>query len=877
MRRTVAGLTAGIFFISIVALAMVVSPTFTPPAGATPVANDEATYQIFGRIFPDPQGCSEGAPETSPWAKGIVCATDFLQFEQLEYGGNFLEETFPKFVEWYSLNRDFKCSGKPADPKERGCKAFKSAGLPYTADEHGDSYVREKRRLHMIRVTDERVPNKGKKYFVFPLSIHGIERAGIEGGIRAAEDLATWGACAADLAPDYVDCADTDTHGSPPYPLLEATPEDSVNAPAALKKAVIYFIAPNPDGWLRGERFRNGLPNTHFYQRYNGNGVDLNRDWPTEGYTFRPYTPASEPETKAFTKVLPAIGPKDKNGNPKWAGGIDLHGQLVDRAFSFTLMGASERPYDKNQRILQLVKGAWADAEQRLAWSVEIKPNDAPPQPEDPRMYGVQWGTVWDTIDYTITGGLGDWIDSTMGLNADGIDNEMSFSHLANCGIGSCWNPEWEQLHVDGNKSLVYSMINYSLLGEEKTFKTGGRVGYLFNNEVISARSNPLKAPPKFTKLPPQDDILDVRLNPSNDYIHEFDVLGPKSDPKVYNGGIAVSLTCAASPISSTCELAEAVLERRAGKEGDPNSEWETVNSFFLQSDPLPVYSSTGKALHANMPTPGRYRVRLIDAETSPEVDADIFFTKEKGWPDPGQIGYRVTNMNFWKDLSRFAQPGLEKVSPGEIENNSGWKKRYDTIVVTDSVFPQQASELKSWVAKQDGNLVLLDTSLRMLDEMGIVKNGVSSGMVYAGYVNFETSNEEPTYNDPLARKIDQPGAAEGSGGGETHRHQTYEPVPIGYSIQDAAGNDQNNSPFWFVSESALTDSQGQPNAVGTTTDTDNVSFGEIKYEGGRIRFLGAVLPQPTEKFDHPFGLANYSVTYSGYQLINNLLFYQKP
>ena len=94
----------------------------------------------------------------------------------------------------------------------------------------------------------------------------------------------------------------------------------------------------------------------------------MNRDWPTMGFTFRPYTPWSEPETRAFGKVLKQI-------RPKWDGGIDLHGQLIDRAFSFTLLGAGEHDYAKNQRILQTVKGAWADAEQRLAWSPLIKPN----------------------------------------------------------------------------------------------------------------------------------------------------------------------------------------------------------------------------------------------------------------------------------------------------------------------------------------------------------------------------------------------------------------------------------------------------------------------------------------------------------------------
>ena len=159
-----------------------------------------------------------------------------------------------------------------------------------------------------------------------------------------------------------------------PHPLLEATPNKSMTAGEALQRSVVYFIYPNPDGWLRGER----TTGTQFFQRYNGNGMDLNRDWPEQGYTFRPYTPWSEPETARSARSSKRSVRRTRKGNPKWTGGIDLHGQLVDRAFCFTLIGGSERPYDKNQRVLQTVKGAWADAEKRLAWSPLIKPNDAP-------------------------------------------------------------------------------------------------------------------------------------------------------------------------------------------------------------------------------------------------------------------------------------------------------------------------------------------------------------------------------------------------------------------------------------------------------------------------------------------------------------------
>jgi hypothetical protein len=76
-------------------------------------------------------------------------------------------------------------------------------------------------------------------------------------------------------------------------------------APAALASPVarsdaeylaLGRVFPDPDGWRRGSISEGGV----FYQRYNGNGIDPNRDWPDLGYTFRPYSGPSEPETRAF-------------------------------------------------------------------------------------------------------------------------------------------------------------------------------------------------------------------------------------------------------------------------------------------------------------------------------------------------------------------------------------------------------------------------------------------------------------------------------------------------------------------------------------------------------------------------------------------------
>lgn len=852
----------------------------SPPAEATPVATDAQEYQALGRVFPDPHACR---PDGSPWAKGTQCAVDFIQFQELLDGLDFLEEMFPDFIEVYTLHEDFQCNGKPARSKAKACKAFRSAGIPQTV-QGSDTSERARLPLKMVRVTNESIPDKGKKYFVFPLSIHGIERAGAEGGTRAVEDLATWGACEEETAPDYVDCGNEDNKA--PHPLLEATPKNSVIAGDALRKSAVYFIWPNPDGWRRGDR-TNGIA---FYQRYNGNGVDLNRDWPEQGWTYLPYTPWSEPESRAFGRVLQAIGPRDANGKPKWTGGIDLHGMVDAKAFSFTLLGGTQRDYGKDQRVLQTVKGAWADAEARLAYSPRIKPNEAPEA--DPRQYGVQWGTIWDTIDYTVTGAFGNWIDSPMGLNGDGIDNEMAFSHVSNCYIGSCFDPDIEQLHVDGNKSLIYSMINYSLKPEDQTFETKGRVGYIHNPGFVQERAKDIApAAAKWRDLPQQDPIEDAVLDQSNDFTYEFTVDGP---PKVYNGGIEAVVTCTNAQGVSPCSSSQSHLEFKGGAEHpgeeQTDEEWEIVNSY--NGGGLDLYAPGGQALHANYPEPGQWRIRIERGDVGFTYDADIRFLDEAAWPDPGQLAFKATSMRFWEQLRQYSKPRLEKLTVAEIKKTNAWQRRFDTIVVTNRVYSDLGPKLKAWVADHDGNLVLTDKALVMLwDGLGLIPHisgddqpSVRRVGVYAGYVNFANLESESTYDDPLARKINQKGAAEGRScaakqSGITraeacrttdilHRRQTYEPVPLGYSLNDG----RDNAPVWYVMQDALDEGEGKARSVATGQAQNEVTVGEIEFKGGRIRFVGALLPDPTKKFYHPYGLSDYALTWAGYQLLQNLL-----
>ena len=52
--------------------------------------------------------------------------------------------------------------------------------------------------------------------------------------------------------------------------------------------------------------------------------------------------------------------------------------------------------------------------------------------------------------------------------------------------------------------------------------------------------------------------------------------------------------------------------------------------------------------------------------------------------------------------------------------------------------------------------------------------------------------------------------------------------------------------------------------------------YGEKPLGDGVVRFLGALLPQPTEAFYHPYGLQDYAVTYTGYTLLENMLRWER-
>ena len=133
----------------------------------------------------------------------------------------------------------------------------------------------------------------------------------------------------------------------------------------------------------------------------------------------------------------------------------------------------------------------------------------------------------------------------------------------------------------------------------------------------------------------------------------------------------------------------------------------------------------------------------------------------------------------------------------------------------------------------------------------------------------------DETLTDPLAKDIDQQGARFNSG----ERRQTFEPTPLGFAIQDETGADESNARQYDIDRAAWEAAGGRTAATSAdSAERDaapvytRTTLGELPLGSGHVRIAGALLPQPSEEFDHPLGLEPYATTYTGYILICNLL-----
>ena len=229
-------------------------------------------------------------------------------------------------------------------------------------------------------------------------------------------------------------------------------------------------------------------------------------------------------------------------------------------------------------------------------------------------------------------------------------------------------------------------------------------------------------------------------------------------------------------------------------------------------------------------------------------------FTGDK---DPASFRqYSVSRMKFFTDLNKYADNKLAALRAPAIVSNPGVLNTYDSLVLTENPTPEGVDRAKFAAAlrafaEKGGNLIVTDAAAPILTDIfgDITAEDVTVAKGDVGFVDFGDRAH------PLNK--DLRGVAS----------QTYDVIPIGYPDNDGA------APNWRVA-SAKWDAAGGYTAG--TNGTGQTVYGERTLGAGKVRFLGALLPQPTEDFFHPYGLQNYAVTYTGYTLLQNMLDYRR-
>ena len=438
-------------------------------AGATPVCTDgykggPPLDLCGGRVFPEAANSVDYVQLSPDPATG---------FAEYQHGIEYLAELYPRWISVFTLSDHFS----DKDAVSAGPDGIRSYEKDDTKDGH---------EIFVIKITDHKVPDKGKESLLYSLSIHGDEKGGIEGGVRAAEDLAIAAENGGEIS-DGVGGYESTTGRDPKINTY------AVNK--VLKKEVVYLVDFNMDGWRSGDRT---APTPGLYTRANQLGTDLNRQMPTVGYINTSRNPLQESEMRYGHRFMREVSKAGVGG--QMAYGADVHGEGQSRAWADIMYPAGQFDSVKHRRLMSIAERTKSAIDASLFMGIPdlieeqtggdagegIEDSGGPPNtiPTKP----ARWGTVWDTLGYTDTGFLGDYLATELGVT--GMDYEIAFNHSDFRAYGRPWGVLFQENYIATTRAIIKTAMAYAMT-ERKDFADfkidpKGRVGYLFNPDTVT-------------------------------------------------------------------------------------------------------------------------------------------------------------------------------------------------------------------------------------------------------------------------------------------------------------------------------------------------------------------------------------------------------
>ena len=387
---------------------------------ATPVATNDGAYTALGRVFPDPlAGCQHAgtrllAERAGQRARRAVHRAPGVRSTRSTY-----MNTKP---EWQSYMEVWPLDGKLGDGAGSGSDrrrsrattsassssprspAYQSAGLP-TNDARPQAVGPDRSCASPTR----RVPDAGKKRYG-AVALDPRHRARRRRGRHARDG------------------------GPRRPPAHDGLRGRSRSCPPRSRRRADVRRRPQEDDHLlhlpepRRLAARLGLPRAaSSSSATTATASTSNRDWPDIGFSFRPYSGAVGARDQALDRPSTTTSAQDRR--PVRRGRRPPRPAVRRRALVHAAPARHATTTTRTMRIQETAKAINRRPTTALKWSPIVQANDQPQgggaalrartrrsAARARRSTARPGASVYDTINYTTTGALGDWFDSSIGL-----------------------------------------------------------------------------------------------------------------------------------------------------------------------------------------------------------------------------------------------------------------------------------------------------------------------------------------------------------------------------------------------------------------------------------------------------------------------------
>lgn len=759
---------------------MPTAETFTHSPGANP----------FWRIGYYPLGVFPEATRS----------TDFIDYDENVAGLQHLESEYPDMLNIYA-------------------DGWSPGHYNYLSDRPDPRPVRVAELTHDV---DDREAFAEKEKAVFICSIHGGERAGVEGASRFVENLLRG---------------------------------EEQRVATLLHDVALIFVYNNPDGWAarRPQYESYGAPGVLLHERGNASGVDTNRQYPNVGWVNPGFYPG-EPFGRDLEEDNPdgldldvPDGIFETVPDALWTVELlrayenvsyldDLHGMSAGQDFVYGLVNQAR--FDHR------------DFHDMHEWNRTID-EEITAQVDD-WMLGetYDWGTIWDTLSYTVPGGLIDWasaIRAWNGLDCLSMANEMALSNVAG---GNVFTPQHVDMQVRGYRACIRMTTVHAAREVEATIRTGGdRIGFVEDEDLRA-------------------DFADLAFVDSDtrEYTGSDGETNVETDNRTVTLGERATETfdVEAGLHSLDVDVRPRGDLRVAVEIRDPDG--ETVHAF----DPHEVRAYEGvPSWHVSEPRGGTWTLVLerVDGRVD-EVAVDATTTAVTGnhgddeddqvqAPDPGHVesweGGFVPRDYGVADAHRYVHDYEAYMEDGEVVFLPGCGRYGElhsldaVVIVHDDVSETFLRHLERFLA-DGGTVVLTDSGVNLLTELDACdafgESSVERQELFVPHIG-ERQDDHPLLTDtrPIQRQL-------------------YNVVGQGIETGEA--------PMWLVDPADFEAAGGT--SAGTTQSM--VAAGSITGDdvGGEVHVVGGLLQPPNQETLHPFGLLDYAVTFLGHTVLANAL-----